>query len=209
MDRYRRKANGAPGQVDSIPMPTGGGILLSTLPAAAVLIIGLPLFFWWRYDLLDDHRILALLLTVVYYMLVILAVGHARAPLPRPANQFSREHVGWALGTAPRTVTVPQDPDQQIAIGVAATSRVRTAALISVFALTAVTTGLVHSMSFLMVIAAVLGVLALLFIARARRSWMYLSMLHAEGQPIDRCIGVTYLPTPGATLQSPSTKDNP
>lgn len=79
-------------------------------------------------------------------------------------------------------MTVPQDPDLRIAIGVAATSRVQTAALISVVASTAVTTGLVHSASFLMVIAAVLGVLAIVVIARARRSWMYLNMLHTEDQ---------------------------
>ena len=182
MDQDRQEADGATEQVKNLSLPTVGRVLLRALPAAVVLIIGLPIFFWWRYDVLDDHELLGLLLTFAYYMLVILTIGRTRVPLPEPANQFPREHVGWTLSTAPRTVTVPENPDLRIAIGVAATSRVRTAALTCVAALTAATTGWVHSVSFFLVIAAVLGVLAIVFIARARRSWTYLNKLHAEKQ---------------------------
>jgi hypothetical protein len=180
MDQDRQQAGDASGQVKRLTMPTGGRVLLRTLPAAVVLIIGLPIYFWWRYDALEDHKFFELLLTIAYYMLAFTTVGRTRGPLPEPANQFPREHVGWTLSTAPRTVAVPQDPDLRIAIGVAATSRIRTAALTSIAALTAATTGWVHSVPFFLVLATILGVLALVFIARARRSWTYLNKLHAE-----------------------------
>lgn len=180
MDHDRRKADGAPGQVDNIPMPTGRRVLLSTWPVAAVFIIGFPIFVWWRYDVLSDHRLIALLVTFAYYMLVILAFGRTRAPLPEPANQFSRERVKWTLSEAPRTATVPKDPDLRIAIGVAAVSRIRSAAFTSIFALALATTGLVHSASFWILLGAVLGVIAIGLFARARRSWTYLTLLHAE-----------------------------
>lgn len=139
MDHDRRKADGAPGQVDNIPMPTGRRGLLSTWPVATVFIIGFPIFVWWRYDVLSDHRLVTFLVTFAYYMLVILAFGRTRAPLPEPANQFSRERVKWTLSEAPRTATVPEDPDLRIAIGVAAVSRIRSAAFTSIFALTLAT----------------------------------------------------------------------
>jgi len=140
-EQDRHEADGASGQVKNLTIPTGGRVLLRTLPAAVVLITGLPVYFGWRYDVLDNHELLALLLTFTCYLLVFMAVGRTRAPLPEPAKQFPHEHVGWTLSTAPRTVTVPQDPNLRIAIGVAATSRVRTAALTSIAALTAATTG--------------------------------------------------------------------
>ncbi|MEX5271836.1 hypothetical protein [Kocuria sabuli] len=180
MDHDRRKADGAPGQVDNIPMPAGRRVLLSTWPAAALLIIGLPVFVGWRYAVLGDHRLVTLLPTFAYYMLVILAFGRTRAPLPEPADQCPRERVQWTLTEAPRTATVPEDDDMRVAIGVAAVSRIRSAALMSIFALTAATTGLVHSVSFLTLVGAVLGVIAIGSFVRACRSSTCLNLLHAE-----------------------------
>jgi hypothetical protein len=182
MDQFPGVVDGAPGRGVSISFPTGKQAPVSTLPVAVVLIIGLPLFFWWRVDVFSNDHPVSWLVSLAYYMLVIMTMGRARAPLPQPANQFSRECVKWMLSGAPRTVTVPQDTDLRVSIGVAAVLRVRRAALLSIFTLAAAITGLVHSSTFVMLIAALLGVPAIVFIARSGHSWTYLHLLHSEAQ---------------------------
>lgn len=184
MDKDGRTTEDASPQVNSTPAPSAGRVLRASLWVGALLVIGLPLLAWWQFGVLreDQRGLWTSAVTLAYILLVNSVSRRTHVPGPRPTQHVARDRVGWILGSASSTVTVPQDPQLRAAAGAVAIWRIELAAFTSYAAVAFALTAVLRWSSFWGLIAGLLTVLALLLIARARRSWTYLNLLHAEKQ---------------------------
>jgi hypothetical protein len=187
MDQDGRTKEGASPQVDSTPIPSALRVLRGSLWVGALLVVGLPLLVWWQFGVLreDQRGLWTSAVSLAYILLVNSVSRRTHVPGPRPTQYVARDRVEWILGSASSTVTVPQDPQLRAAAGAVAIWRIELAAFVFYAAVAFALTGVLRWSSFWGFIAGLLTVFALVLISRARRSWVFLTLLHAEERPHD------------------------
>lgn len=165
----------------NVPVPTPGRVLLHTLPAAAVLTVGLPLLTYWEPDGAEDARggwipfAPALLMGLA---LVVQHLARARRPgLDQHADQKAlRRWIGHTAGSG----RVPEDPSARTAAGALACGQLETAVLTGGAVGGIIGIWFVRPESWWAVTAALLMLIAVVPVLRARRSWRYLQALDAH-----------------------------
>ena len=183
MDDRPRPALEESSPVDTAPVPTVGQVVVGTVPAAAILVVAMPVALWWLLDTSSGELrtpwwpALLLGLLVLFHLLARLA-----RPPPRPTGlpPVSAERVRNTLDSAARTGAVPSEPPVRAAAGVTACQRVEAAA----YAVAATTGVLVASLLVPQpawtVFAVVAGILAVIHVLRARHPWAYLRAVHHD-----------------------------
>lgn len=164
-------------------MPAAGQVVAGTLPAAAVLVIAMPVALWWLLDPPSAAprtpwwSLLLLGLVVLFHVLA----RYARAPRPR-SPQVSADQVRTAMVTASRTGTVPSEAPVRTAAGVTCCQRIEAAAH-AVAALVGVLIASLLAPQPPWTVFIVFGTaLAVHHTVRARHSWAYLRALHTAGR---------------------------
>ena len=183
MDDRPRSALEESSSVDTAPVPTVGQVVVGTVPAAAVLVVAMPVALWWLLDTSTGELrtpwwpALLLGLLVLFHLLARLA-----RPPPRPTGlpPVSAERVRNTLDSAARTGAVPSEPPVRAAAGATACQRIEAAA----YAVAATTGVLVASLLVPQpawtVFAVVAGILAVIHVLRARHPWAYLRAVHHD-----------------------------
>lgn len=182
MDDRPRPAHKECSRIDPAPVPTVGQVLARTVPAAAILVVAMPVALWWLLHTSSGELrtpwwpVLLLGLLALFHVLARLA----RAPRPTNLPPVSAERVHNALVSAAPTGAVPSEPPVRAAAGVIARQRVEAAA----YAVAAMTGVLVASLLVPQpawtVFAVFAGILALIHILRAQHPWAYLRALHHD-----------------------------
>ena len=185
MEDRPRPAHEKHSQIDTAPIPTVGQVVARTVPAAAILVLAMPVALWWLLDTSSGALrtpwwpVLLLGLLALFHLLARLA----RTPRPTDLPPVPAERVRNALIAAARTGALPPEPPVRAAAGVTACQRIEAAA----YAVAATTGVLVASLlvpqpawtSF----AVVAGILALIHVLRARHPWAYLRAVHHDDHP--------------------------
>lgn len=182
MDDRPRPAPEESSQIDTTPAPTIGRVLARTVPAAAVLVVAMPVALWWLLDTSSGKLrtpwwpALLLGLLALFHLLARLA----RAPRPTGLPSVSAERLRNALVSAARTGAVPSEPQVRAAAGATACQRIEAAA----YAVAATTGVMVASLLVPQpawtVFAVFAGILAVIHVLRARHPWSYLRALHHD-----------------------------
>ncbi|NVC25186.1 hypothetical protein E7Z53_17320 [Kocuria salina] len=182
MDDRPRPAPDESSPVDTAPVPTVGQVVVGTAPAAAVLVVAMPVALWWLLDTSSGELrtpwrpALLLGLLALFHLLARLA----RPPRPTGLPSVSAERVRNALVSAARTGAVPSEPRVRAAAAATACQRVEAAA----YAVAATTGVLIASLLVPQpawtVFAVVAGILALIHVLRARHPWAYLRAVHHD-----------------------------
>lgn len=182
MDDRPRPAHDEYSPVDTAPAPTVGQVLARTMPAAAVLVVAMPVALWWLLDTSSGALrtpwwpALLLGLLALFHVLARLA----RTPRPTGLPPVSAERVRNALDSAARTGAVPSEPRVCAAAGATACQRIEAAA----YAVAATTGVLVASLLVPQpawtVFAVFAGILAAIHLLRARHPWAYLRAVHHD-----------------------------
>lgn len=185
MDQDVRTTEEVAPRVDGIPVPSAGRFLQGSLWVGALLVVGLPLLVRWQFGVLreDQRGLWTSAMTLAYILLVNSVSRHTHVPGPRPTQHVARNRMGWILGRASSAVTVPQDPQLRAAAGAVAIWRIELAAFVSYAAVAFALTGVLRWSSLWGLIAGLLTVLALVLVVRARRRWVFLTLLHAQERP--------------------------
>ncbi|KLU08039.1 hypothetical protein ABL57_20100 [Kocuria sp. SM24M-10] len=176
MDERPRPAHDESSPVGTAPVPAVGQVVVGTVPAAAVLVLAMPVALWWLLDTssgaLRTPWWPALLLGLL--ALFHLLARPARTPRPTDLPPVSAERVRNALVAAARTGALPPEPPVRAAAGVTACQRIEAAA----YAVAATTGVLVASLLVPQpawtAFAVFAGILALIHVLRARHPWAYL-----------------------------------
>ena len=182
MDDRPRPAHDESSQIDTAPAPTVGQVLARTVPAAAILVLAMPVALRWLLDTSTGALrtpwwpALLLGLLALFHLLARLA----RAPRPTGLPPVSAERVRNTLDSAARTGAVPSEPPVRAAAGATACQRIEAAA----YAVAATTGVLVASLLVPQpawtVFAVVAGILAVIHVLRARHPWAYLRAVHHD-----------------------------
>ncbi|MGQ1797363.1 hypothetical protein ACT4S5_09530 [Kocuria oceani] len=185
MDDRPRPAPDESSPVDTAPAPTVGQVVARTVPAAAVLVVAMPVALWWLLDTssgaLRTPWWPALLLALLALFHLLARLAHTPRPTDLPPTSAERVHN--ALIAATRTGAVPSESRVRATAGVIACQRVEAA----VYAVAATTGVLVASLlvpqpawTVFAVFAVFAGILAVIHTLRARRPWAYLHALHHD-----------------------------
>src|SRR5699024_4919512 len=130
MDDRPRPAPDESSPVGTATAPTVGQVLARTVPAAAVLVLAMPVALWWLLDTpsgdLRTPRWPALLLGLLALFQLLARLARATRPTNLPPVSADRVH--HALDSATRTGAVPSEPRVRAAAGATACQRVEAAA---------------------------------------------------------------------------------
>ena len=111
MDDRPRPALEESSPVDTAPVPTVGQVVVGTVPAAAILVVAMPVALWWLLDTSSGELRtpwwpgLLLGLLVLFHLLARLA----RPPRPTGLPPVSAQRVRNTLDSAARTGAVPSE----------------------------------------------------------------------------------------------------
>lgn len=161
-------------RTDAVSVPTAARVLVRALPAAAIMVISLPLATWWLVDVPrdSDPRWGWLLIFVATLGLSAIIQRYMSPPRPRIGQ------AQWASATATvaRSGELSACPEVRTAVGVAACAGIEVlVGFISLFvAFTLSALILPDLWAALLPVTVVTGMQAF----RVRRSWAYLRALH-------------------------------
>lgn len=182
MDDRPRPTHEESSPIGTTPAPTIGRVLASTVPAAAVLIVAMPVALWWLLDTSSGELrtpwwpALLLGLLALFHLLARLA----RPPRPTGLPSVSAERLHNALVSAARTGAVDSEPRVRAAAGATTCQRIEAAA----YAVAATTGVLVASLlapqPAWTVFAVVAGILAVIHVLRTLHPWAYLRAVHHD-----------------------------
>ncbi|WP_188540578.1 hypothetical protein [Kocuria dechangensis] len=180
MDRHARGADGDATADEGTSLPTARQVLVRALPAAAIMMIGIPVLAWWLVDAAGG-------MTTRWWPLPLLAflglVGlvHHFAQAPPPPFDRRASNVRWpgALSSAGKFGTVPTDPDVRTTAGVVPCTDVETIVVVAPFVLGGAFALLIRP-EFPWSEAITPIAITLVFVFTSRHGWAYLKVLHPK-----------------------------
>ncbi|MEX5272270.1 hypothetical protein [Kocuria sabuli] len=163
-----------------VAIPTGRQVAVRTLPAAALVVIGVPAIVWLVVDASGQTTTRWLPVLVIALLgLSALVMHFVQAPRPSPHKRISTREVQGALSYTHRSGTVPTDPHVRTVAGVYACADVETLVMIAAFLVGGVLAALMRP-EFAWLDAGILPVaMALIWAFKSRHGWAYLKVLHS------------------------------
>ena len=178
MDLRPDTGDRVPPPAQGASIPTAGQVVIRSIPAAAVGLLGLPLL--GRFlppDVGEGWWFLSALAIMTSTFLVLYLV---QAPRPRFDKQVSQERWSWSLAYVAKHRSVSTDPGVRTAAALAACSEIEFF-IVHVGIVVGGVLGNVIRPEFLWLsfVGASTGA-ALVATFRLRRSWIYLRLVHAK-----------------------------
>lgn len=181
MDDPARPATPDVEQNGNVPVPAPGQVLLRTVPAAAVLTVGLPVLTYWGLDGNGNARGGWLPFAPALLMgLALLAQHLAQAPRPRLDQHADQKTLRRWIRFTSGSGRVPEDPCARTAAGALACGQLETAVLTLAALGGIIGIWFVRPETWWAVTAVLLMLIAVVPVLRARRSWRYLQALDAH-----------------------------
>lgn len=171
-------------QTAEVPVPTGGQALARAAPAAAVLTAGFPALVRWGLD--DSGTARSPWVTFGPALLVGLALivqRLVRAPRARLDVHRDKGPLRRSIGIAASSGRLPDDPDTRVAAGVLACTQLESAAMVGA-GIGVVAIWILRTETWWAATAALMMLIAVAPVLRARRSWAYLHALHAAERTV-------------------------
>ncbi|MFW3386771.1 UNVERIFIED_CONTAM: hypothetical protein RF648_12250 [Kocuria sp. CPCC 205274] len=172
-------------QTAEVPVPTGGQVLARAVPAAAVLTAGFPALARWGLD--DSGTARSPWVTFGPALLPGLALIVQRlvqAPRARLDVHQDRGALRRSVGFAASSGRLPDDPGTRVAAGVLACTHLESAATIVAGIAGVVAIWILRTETWWAATAALMMLIAVVPVLRARRGWVYLRALHAAERTV-------------------------
>ncbi|MBD2764223.1 hypothetical protein IEE91_03230 [Kocuria sp. cx-455] len=181
MDQYAAAAAEDTSQLVSPSVPAAGRVVVRTLPACAVVVVGIPVVGWFLpRSSAGRGTPWELLVFIAALGLFWLVHWFTRAPRPRFDREVDKAQWKRTLASAARSRSLPSLPDVRIATGVVACNLIEGFMMGAAVLLGALLAQFVRpDLSWLAPSAGALG-LAIGYSFQLRRSWRYLRALHAR-----------------------------
>lgn len=166
-----------PPPAEGVTIPTVGQVVIRSIPAAAVGLLGLPLLGWFlSADVREGWWFVSALALMVSAFLVLQLV---QAPRPSFDKRVSQERWSWSLAYVAKHRSVSTDPGVRTAAALAACSEIELFVVHVGIVVGGVLADVIRPKFFWLSLvgAATGGALAAAF--RLRRSWIYLRLVHS------------------------------
>jgi hypothetical protein len=183
MDQHARATEGSDLPNEDIPIPTIRQVVLHTLPAAAITVIGIPVIAWLLVDATGEMTTRWLPVLIIALVGLAALVHHfVQAPRPSFDKRVSTREVKDALSYTRKVGTVPTDPHVRTAAGVFACSDVETIMMVGAFLLGGALAALIRPEFPWLSTGFALVAIVLIIAFKARHGWSYLKVLHSESR---------------------------
>lgn len=164
-------------------MPTLRQIVIRTLPAVAVTVLGFPLLTWLVVDSAGEVRAPWWPLTLMAWLgLIVVLLRVAQRSWPPLDRNVDKGALKRAHASASQSGRLPEDPFQRSAAGAFACLRIMTAISATSFVLATMLAAFVRPLLPWWTLLTLAGVLAVLHLVRAKPGLRYLKALHAPSR---------------------------
>ncbi|MEX5300018.1 hypothetical protein RCG67_14705 [Kocuria sp. CPCC 205292] len=162
----------------AVPVPTARQVLVRALPAAAVMVISLPLATWWWVEVTGDGGPWWWLLILAATVGLSAIIQRYTSP-PRPRIDPRTGEAQWApaTATAAKNGELPACPEVRTAVGVAACAGIEGLIVLIALLMAIIFSAMIlpDLWTVLLPVTVMTGMAAF----RVRRSWVYLRVLHS------------------------------
>ncbi|MEX5236001.1 hypothetical protein [Kocuria arenosa] len=170
-------------RTDEVPVPTAGQVLVRTLPAALMLVIGIPGLALWGLDERGNARSdWFLFLPGLLVPAALLLHRFMKAPRPDLSPATELDPLKWDLAVAAESGQLPQRSSAQAAAALACW-QVEKTMLVGAAALGATITWATRAVWQWLVLAALCAAATVVAGRQARHGWTYLQAVHPTGRP--------------------------